>query len=86
MRDSEKRGSATLGWLVLGAVFGPMLALGVLWIIVGVSGGPGATGQSSTREAAMELMIWVLLVSGAAQVVLGVLVLLLAPLRRRLFP
>ncbi|HYD05728.1 MAG TPA: hypothetical protein VEC60_08380 [Reyranella sp.] len=85
MRGSERRGSATLGWLVLGSVFGPMLALLALWIVVAVSGGPSATGQSSTREWAMTAMIWVLMLSGALLTVEGVLLFLLTPLRRRFF-
>ena len=85
MRDNERRGSAALGWLVLGSVFGPMLALLALWIVVAVSGGPSATGQSSTREAAMSVMIWVLMISGAVLTAEGVLLFLLAPLRRRFF-
>ena len=85
MRANERRGSAALGWLVLGSVFGPMLVLLALWIVVAVSAGPSASGQSSTREAAMAMMIWVLMASGALLVVEGVLLLVLAPLRRRFF-
>lgn len=85
MRDSQRRGSAALGWLVLGSVFGPMLVLLGLWIVVAVSGGAGAEGQSSTRDAAMTAMIWVLMISGAALTAEGLLLFLLAPLRRRFF-
>jgi len=85
MRDNQRRGSSALGWLVLGSVFGPMLALLALWIVVLVSGGTGPEGQSSTREAAMAMMIWVLMASGVLLTVEGVVIALLAPLRRRFF-
>lgn len=85
MRDSERRGSSALGWLVLGSVFGPMLILLALWVVVAVSGGTGPEGQSSTREAAMTMMIWVLMASGALLTAEGVMIAILAPLRRRFF-
>lgn len=85
MRDNQRRGSAALGWMALVSVFGPMLVLLGLWIVVAVSGGAGAEGQSSTRDAAMTMMIWVLMISGAVLLGEGLLLFLLAPLRRRFF-
>lgn len=85
MRGNQRRGSSALGWLVLGSVFGPMLILLALWIVVLVSGGTGPEGQSSTREAAMAMMIWVLMASGVLLTIEGLVIALLAPLRRRFF-
>ena len=87
MRNSERRGSAALGWIVLGTVFLPYFVLAALWVVVGVSGaGAGSSGQSQLRDFLMDLMIWVLMATGAAQVVAAVLIFVLGSVRRRLFP
>ncbi|MBX7249111.1 MAG: hypothetical protein K1X35_08740 [Caulobacteraceae bacterium] len=75
---SGKRGSSVLGWMMLISVFGPMLALAILWGIAAASGAGGngnPTGASPFRDAIMNLMVWVLMISGIAVAIEGLVIL-----------
>jgi hypothetical protein len=87
-REIERRGSATIGWMILASLFGPMLALGVLWTIAaafGATSDVSPTGASPFRDSIMNLMVWVLMISGAGMLLEGVLIFILSGLRRKLF-
>jgi hypothetical protein len=77
-KPNERRGSSLLGWMMLISVFGPMLALTVLWAIVAASGAGGVsnpTGASPFRDQMMNLMVWVLMLSGIGVTVEGAVIL-----------
>jgi hypothetical protein len=83
-KASERRGSALLGWMMLISVFGPMLTLGVLWGIAAASGAAGVsnpTGASPFRDAIMDAMVWVLMLSGVGMAIEGALLLIFRMLR-----
>ncbi len=62
--QKDRRGSQSLGCVFLVAVFGPMIALGSLWALIGMTGGAGATGMSGPRDELMRFMVWILLLAG----------------------
>lgn len=75
---NTRRGSALLGWMMLISVFGPMLTLTVLWAVAAASGAAGVsnpTGASPFRDTIMNLMVWVLMLSGIAITIEGILIL-----------
>jgi hypothetical protein len=75
---NERRGSAALGWMMLISVFGPMIALAVLWGIAAASGASGntnPTGASPFRDSIMDMMVWVLMLSGLAITIEGLVIL-----------
>ena len=81
---TERRGSALLGWMMLISVFGPMLALAILWGVAAASGAAGVsnpTGASPFRDAIMSAMVWVLMLSGVVMAVEGLLILIFRGLR-----
>lgn len=63
-RSGNSSGSPLLGAIFLLSVFGPMVLLALLW---GAAAGVGEAG--AMRDAFMNAMIWVLMVSGAVLVV-----------------
>jgi len=73
-----RRGSALLGWMMLITVFGPMLALAVLWGIAAASGASGVsnpTGASPFRDTILNAMVWVLMLSGIGVTIEGAIIL-----------
>jgi len=78
----HQRGSSLAGALFLVSIFGPMIAVAILWSIAAAAGGnsPDSVG---IREGLMTGMIWVLLISGAVIVVEAVLAVLFSGFRRR---
>lgn len=85
--NTERRGSSTLGWMMLISVFGPMLILTVLWGVAAASGAAGvssSTGASPFRDSIMDMMVWVLMLSGIGLTVEGALILLFRALKRGL--
>lgn len=65
MKDQgNQRGSAQLGAIFLLSVLGPMAVLAVLWALAAGVGQPG-----SARDAFMDLMVWVLMISGVVLIV-----------------
>ena len=86
-KTNERRGSAMLGSMMLISVFGPMLILTVLWGIAAASGASGvnsSAGPSPFRDAVMDLMIWVLSLSGIGMTVQAVLIAIFRGLKRGL--
>ena len=81
---TERRGSALLGWMMVISVFGPMLVLTVLWGVAAASGASGVsnpTGASPFRDSIMDMMVWVLMISGAGMAIEGALILFFRVLR-----
>jgi len=72
-----EHGTTALGAIFLISVFGPMIVLAVLW---GLAAGVGQSG--AVRDALMNAMIWVLLVSGAVLVVEEILLVAATSFRR----
>lgn len=77
-KPNERRGSAALGWMMLISVFGPMLTLAILWAVAAASGASGVnnpSGASPFRDTIMDLMVWVLMLSGVGITIEAVLIL-----------
>lgn len=72
------RGSTALGAIFLFSVFGPMAILAVLWALAAGVGQGGAI-----RDTFMNLMIWVLLPSGAVLIVEEVVLIAATALGKR---
>ncbi len=86
-KTNERRGSAMLGSMMLISVFGPMLILTVLWGIAAASGAAGvnsSAGSSPFRDSIMDLMVWVLILSGIGVTVEAVLIAVFRGLKRSL--
>jgi len=64
-RLQRQRGSGTLGALFLLSIFGPMIALAILWGVAAAVGSGGGDGLGA-RDAIFTAMVWVGLVSAAA--------------------
>lgn len=76
-KSDNLRGSTGLGAVFLLSVFGPMFVLAILWALAAGVGQSGAT-----RDAFMNAMIWVLMVSGVVLVIEEVLLIAATSLRR----
>lgn len=78
----HQRGSSLLGAVFLISVFGPMIAMALLWGLTAAVGG-GSAESASIREGLMTGMIWVLLLAGAAILVEAILAVVALAGRRR---
>lgn len=76
-KHGSQRGSTGLGVLFLLSVFAPMLVLAILWALAAGVGQAGAT-----RDAFMDVMVWVLMASGVVLVIEEVVLVAATSLRR----